>query len=750
MSIEQLSSLCSKLRVHKRAALNVKDQFQAIVESDAVAEALEMAEDFMTMFCRDLRGHVDVSPIECYIRQADLAKIIDTAREDVWSIVQDSPDEFLREHVESQRDVFEADRKIDAIGLRKLLRECLRDDSFRMLAGRPIGEVQSFSDAVKLDFSSLNNNDGVTVRLYQERLTELDKILSGDTPMDIDVEPGPKLTINLTDFTAKITRISNSYVAGGYYCLIWTGEVFGKAVAIHSPHTSLAHKSEFARLKTAIPWASFHHPNILPLFGISRNFLGRGDAIVSPWMRHGTARQYVLRNTGVDRLKIVTDVAAGLHYLHTRDPPYVHTILTGDAILIDDGGNAVISSFACSCWETEKEYVMPLRWMAPEHLRKRMARSALPSDIYSFGMTALEIISAEVPFGGMRTKEILDAISKGDRPQRPSGDAARHGLDDKVWDLFVHCWAQNPASRPTAEEVFRRLKKLRRLPALDVRDLSDVVRLTEDVHVIHASGGFGAIRRGVTRTGEYVALKALTVKGSDPVLRRTKRFRREGSIWNQLNHPNVQPFLGTADLQGLPTCLVSPWMQNGNCIDYLRSHPTTPTMPIIHGIAKGLHYLHTHNPSVIHGDLRGANILISDKGEPLLTDFGLAVILEDLSKMPISSVLQDSGNPRWMAPELFVEDNLVSKQSDIWAFGMVVLEVMTGEFPFCEIKGYPQVILAIHSNVRPARPGKEAVERGLTDDLWRLLQECWAQKPVDRPTAASVLKSIEENRSGSV
>ena len=95
----------------------------------------------------------------------------------------------------------------------------------------------------------------------------------------------------------------------------------------------------------------------------------------------------------------------------------------------------------------------------------------------------------------------------------------------------------------------------------------------------------------------------------------------------------------------------------------------------IAGIANGLSYLHAQVPPVIHGDLRGANVLIGDSGEPLLCDFGLAVIVEDLVNMPISSALQGSGNPRWMAPELLIGEDMVSTQSDVWSLGMLMLEV---------------------------------------------------------------------------
>ncbi len=70
-----------------------------------------------------------------------------------------------------------------------------------------------------------------------------------------------------------------------------------------------------------------------------------------------------------------------------------------------------------------------------------------------------------------------------------------------------------------------------------------------------------------------------------------------------------------------------------------------------------------------------ANVVMSPGGDAQLCDFGLAVIIEDLVEMPISSALDGAGNPRWMAPELFMGCNMVSKESDVWAFGMTVLEV---------------------------------------------------------------------------
>lgn len=59
----------------------------------------------------------------------------------------------------------------------------------------------------------------------------------------------------------------------------------------------------------------------------------------------------------------------------------------------------------------------------------------------------------------------------------------------------------------------------------------------------------------------------------------------------------------------------------------------------------------------------------------MLCDFGLANVVGEMTKMSVSSVLQGSGNCRWMAPEVVIDDGPLSKESDIWAFGMVILEV---------------------------------------------------------------------------
>jgi len=122
------------------------------------------------------------------------------------------------------------------------------------------------------------------------------------------------------------------------------------------------------------------------------------------------------------------------------------------------------------------------------------------------------------------------------------------------------------------------------------------------------------------------------------------------------------------------------------------------------GIAAGLLYLHDND--VIHADLKSDNILISDCGEPLLADFGISRIITSSAASSMSDV---KGSMRWMATELLLlcPDETIkhTKQSDVWAYGMVLYELLTGDVPFAHLKNDCQVFsFALSRGEIPARP----------------------------------------------
>ena len=104
---------------------------------------------------------------------------------------------------------------------------------------------------------------------------------------------------------------------------------------------------------------------------------------------------------------------------------------------------------------------------------------------------------------------------------------------------------------------------------------------------------------------------------------------------------------------------------------------------------------------------------------------------------------------RWMAPEL-IQPELIgltsakfNKTTDVWSYGMLCLEVLTGQRPFHNRERSAAVISDLISGTRPARPEIEVTRRGLSDGLWDLMQNCWRRLPDDRPTMGEVLTQMK-------
>ncbi|KAJ7157387.1 kinase-like domain-containing protein [Mycena filopes] len=188
-------------------------------------------------------------------------------------------------------------------------------------------------------------------------------------------------------------------------------------------------------------------------------------------------------------------------------------------------------------------------------------------------------------------------------------------------------------------------------------------------------GGFGDIYQA-SYAGQTVALKLLRHFPRDAEQRRIRlQFCREALVWQRLRHPHILPLLGI-DRDTFPSslCMVSPWMQNGTVLKYLNDHGRANVDKLLWEVAQGLHYLHSQN--LVHGDLRGSNILITPEWRACLTDFGLASISDATTK----GTTKQSGSIRWMAPELIDPSQFGGRflrtfASDVYAFGCVCIEV---------------------------------------------------------------------------
>ncbi|CAE6437241.1 unnamed protein product [Rhizoctonia solani] len=275
-----------------------------------------------------------------------------------------------------------------------------------------------------------------------------------------------------------------------------------------------------------------------------------------------------------------------------------------------------------------------------------------------------------------------------------------------------------------------------------------VTRLSE--HPV-AEGGTADIYEGRWVGDEKVMLKAIRHVESGSAIR---RFQREVDIWRRLEHKNILRFYGICYI-GPRLFAVAPWAEGGNLLTFIRKNPDCDRMRLLSEVASGLKYLHTFRPMIVHGDLRAANVVVSASEEALLTDFGLSKIVAEEEGIDVASTsLENAGSSRWMAPELFqVEVDTstsplgVTSASDVWSFGMLCLEVLTGQPPF-----YPkhridgQVIAALIQGNLPERPEpREAMyQRGLSDEMWNLMNRCWGWKSNSRPEMRNLASEVRK------
>ncbi|KIJ05886.1 hypothetical protein PAXINDRAFT_20883 [Paxillus involutus ATCC 200175] len=142
-----------------------------------------------------------------------------------------------------------------------------------------------------------------------------------------------------------------------------------------------------------------------------------------------------------------------------------------------------------------------------------------------------------------------------------------------------------------------------------------------------------------------------------------------------------------------------------------------------------------HSRSVVHGDLSGSNVLIHGNGRACIADFGLSTLITELGGSTFAICSQAGGTLRWAAPELLdiqasengkQRPNVVpTPRSDIYSFGAIMLQVLTGRVPYYYYFREARVLHAISKGEFPKRPSQALV----TDLQWAFIQRCWT--PVD-------------------
>lgn len=231
-----------------------------------------------------------------------------------------------------------------------------------------------------------------------------------------------------------------------------------------------------------------------------------------------------------------------------------------------------------------------------------------------------------------------------------------------------------------------------------------------------------------------------------------KTLEREVALMVSMRHPNVILFMG---LCPEPPCVVTEYCSKGSLYDLLKAAKEDPAIARqLHwsrrlgfalDSAKGMLYLHSHKPPIIHRDLKSPNLLVDGHWRGKVTDFNLS----RLSETPSVASSLAANNPRWQAPEI-IHSRTFSAAGDVYAFGLILWELATWQLPFEQLSQF-QIMLAVgEKGFRPEIPAPDSPAlRGGSfpgyDKYVQLMEDCWAQNPAKRPGfdyIISVLRDI--------
>lgn len=224
---------------------------------------------------------------------------------------------------------------------------------------------------------------------------------------------------------------------------------------------------------------------------------------------------------------------------------------------------------------------------------------------------------------------------------------------------------------------------------------------------------------------------------SNEALKTTKKI--VGTL-SKLNHPCINKFVGysESDFEGKQNPVIfTEFTANGSVETFLskerRGQPIesfnlTKKVIIIYGISSAMFYM--HKQYVIHRDLKTSNILLTENFQPKLAVFdSIQITLDPIQK-------NFFGSPIYAAPEVW-EGNY-GKASDVYAFGMIMFQILTGLIPFREVKSPFEISKLVSNGERPEIP------HGVPDVFIGLIKKCWEQNPKDRISFDEIVTTLDQ------
>ena len=245
-------------------------------------------------------------------------------------------------------------------------------------------------------------------------------------------------------------------------------------------------------------------------------------------------------------------------------------------------------------------------------------------------------------------------------------------------------------------------------------------------------GTFGEVYKGTWR-GAVVAVKRLNPMQMNEDF--VREYEKEVYLMRALRAPNILQFLGST-FNPPDICIVMEYMSRGSLYGILHDPAVALDWPLLlrmlKDTARGMTYLHSCRPPVIHRDLKSHNLLVDEFWKVKVSDFGLSTVFEQ-----VSQTMTACGTPCWTAPEVLRHQRYTVK-ADVYSFAVVMWECVTRSDVYVGIPPYKIIYAVSNQGLRPKVPS------WVPEPYAHLMRRCWDENMDKRPDFASILTEVDE------
>ncbi|EGN92019.1 hypothetical protein SERLA73DRAFT_191727 [Serpula lacrymans var. lacrymans S7.3] len=270
----------------------------------------------------------------------------------------------------------------------------------------------------------------------------------------------------------QVTREGDMAVAGGPYSDVWLGSWLGVKVALKCLRMIENADSKFLKAEKRFEheitvWSKLKHENVLTLYGVT-NYYG-AIHVVSPWQEHGNVLMYINNNPDVNPVRLLTQAANGIAYLHAQKVFHgnikcsnILVSANGVVCICDFGLTQVIEEVTGGSLSATLTAAGSARWLAPELIQDENPNITAASDVYGYAMAALELLTRKRPFAHRKrdVTVVNDVVNERLTPPRPEEPEVKLWLNDELWSIMLKCWSWEPADRPAMAEVYTQVKAI--------------------------------------------------------------------------------------------------------------------------------------------------------------------------------------------------------------------------------------------------------------------------------------------------